>query len=184
MARRRFGFKPTLREQQKSHLAAMRFMAMAAPEEKRVAAEAYIDTMEAQIKPKRERAAPRALEAPVVSAIADLLAVHPRVLWAARFNSGQASYEAKSGKYAPVAFHRIVRQPYKTRMPDFFGLIVDTSGRMEWAMPFAVEAKAPGWSKPRDDREREQAAFLRMVTNCGGIGIFATSAEEVAEALK
>ena len=146
--------------------------------------------------PKNQRAAPRQLEAPVVAAISELLAVHPRVIWAARFNSGAASYEVagydgERGRYAPVWFHKFVRMPEKMRMPDFFGLadritFISTAADIVKTriVPIAIEAKAPGWSKPRDDREREQAAFLKMIRNAGGIGIFATSAEQVADALK
>ena len=126
--------------------------------------------------PKKSRAAPRALEAPVVAAISELLAVHPKVLFACRQNSGMASYEAKSGKYAPVFFYRILTHNTLT-ITDFWGILRD--GRM-----FAIEAKAPGFKRPSGEREFRQAAFLQMVSNCGGIGIFATSADQVAEILK
>ena len=174
-------------------IAAQEFMALGAPEEKREAAAAFIEQQRAGIKPVRARAAPRQLEAPVVAAISQLLAVHPRVIWAARFNSGAASYEAASGKYAPIWFHKFLRAPEKMRMPDFFGLQSVRSALVgtpeKWVsfgngIPFAIEAKAPGWTKPRDDREREQAAFLAMIRNAGGIGIFATSVDDVAAALK
>ena len=178
----RRGFKPSLREQMRQSLAAQKWLAAGAPDEKKEIAAAHLARMEAdQLPPVRSRNKPRQLEAPVVAAISELLAVHPNVLWAARFNSGAASYEASTGRYAPVWFHRILRQPEKTRMPDFFGLLCGVSLHNA---PFAIEAKAPGWTRPRDDREREQAAFLRMVTEYGGIGLFATSAEQVAEALR
>ena len=180
---RKLGFKPSMREQQQASVAAQKWLALGAPPEKQAAAQARIAEQEAKIKPKRERAAPRQLEAPVVAAISELLAVHPRVIWAARMNSGMASYEAKSGKYAPVHFHKIVREPEPTRMPDFIGLI-EFGRPVLQVRPLAIEAKAPGWTKPRDDREREQAAFLKMVRDCGGVGIFATDASQVAEALK
>jgi hypothetical protein len=190
MATKRLGFKPSLREQQLKSIAAQEFWLLGCPPEKRAAAQALLDGQKAQVKQKRERAAPRDLEGPVVAAISELLAVHPRVIWAARFNSGMASYEAKSGRYAPVWFHKFLRAPEKMRMPDFFGILLRTevcAPIHEWVKeprPFAIEAKAPGWTKPRDDREREQAAFLQMIRNAGGIGIFATSVDEVAAALK
>lgn len=173
---RRIKFKPPLREQRTQVAHAIKFMAMAAPEEKRDRANAMADEAMASIKPKQVRAAPRQLEAPVVTAIAELLAVHPRVLFAVRQNSGAASYEAKSGRYAPVHFYRILTgQP--VTITDFWGILRD--GRM-----LAIEAKAPGFKEPRTDREFRQAAFLMLVRNCGGIGIFATSAEDVASALR
>ncbi len=60
---------------------------------------------------------------------------------------------------------------------DFWGILRD--GRM-----LAIEAKAPGFREPRTEREFKQAAFLALVRNAGGIGIFATSADDVANVLK
>lgn len=180
---RRVKFRPGLREQQSQVARLLQFMAPGAPPEKRERAQAFADEAMASIKPKRERAAPRQLEAPVVAAISELLAVHPRVLWAARFNSGAASYDAGNGRYSPVWFHKFLRMPEKIRMPDFYGQTLERHTCGLWSKAIAIEAKAPGWTKPRDDREREQAAFLKMVRDAGGIGIFATSAQDVADAL-
>lgn len=124
----------------------------------------------------------RPLEADVIRAVEKLLAVHPRVLWALRMNSGAASYEAKSGKWAPVWFHRWVRSTVPMRMSDFLGARVEEL--FDRPQIFAIECKKPGWKKPTDQREREQAAFLATVRRHGGIALFATSAEQVAEALK
>lgn len=201
MARRRMGFRPSLKEQLRQSHQAQAFMAMGAPAEKREEAEARLEEMfpgvdiDAAHHVHKKRAAPRQLEAPVVAAISGLLALHPRVIWAARFNSGAASFNAANGKYQPIWFHRFLRSPEKMRMPDFFGLYAtartfklrDPMLRTEEIalyVPLAIEAKAPGWTKPRDDREREQAAFLEMIRNCGGVALFATSADQVAEALR
>lgn len=178
MARRPFGFRPSLRQQKTGVALLMQHMALSAPPEKREAAKAFADESLAAIPPKRERAAPRQLEAPVIQAVSQLLAVHPRVLWAARFNSGAA------GEHAQVKFHWFVRKPEKIRMPDFFGATIERHTCGIWSKAIAVECKAPGWTHPRDDREREQAAFLKMIRDAGGIGIFATSAQDVADALK
>lgn len=173
---KRVRFRPGLREQRSTVARLLQSMAGAAPPEKRERAQAMADEAMASIKPKRERAAPRQLEAPVVAAISELLAVHPRVLFAVRQNSGAASYEAKSGRYAPVFFYRILTgQP--VTIPDFWGILRD--GRM-----LAIEAKAPGFREPHTEREFKQANFLMLVRGVGGIGIFATSAEDVAQALK
>ena len=173
----RRGFKPSLREQMRQSLAAQRFMAAGAPDEKREIAAAHLARMEAdQLPPVRPRAAPRQLEAPVVAAISELLAVHPKVLFAVRQNSGMASYEAKSGKYAPVFFYRILTKQPMT-ITDFWGVL--KNGRM-----LGIEAKAPGFTEPHTDTEIRQAAFLAMVRNCGGVGLFATDADQVADALR
>ena len=176
MPRRRFGFKPKLSATLRANDAAMRFLVPDCPPE-----------LLNNLPPKKERAAPRDLEGPVVAAISELLAVHPRVIWAARFNSGAASYEAKSGRYAPVWFHKFLRMPAPMRMPDFFGICRESQLMIDCGIPtalMAIEAKAPLWTKPRDDREREQAAFLRMIRDAGGIALFATDVSQVADALR
>ena len=206
---RRLRFKPSLRETLTANVRALKFMALAAPPEKRAEGDAFLASMAAQIPPTRKSRydglrdaahthamahephsgapgvdidaihkrpdAPK--ESEVVSAISQLLARHPRVLIALRMNSGMASYNAAAdGAYQPVWFHKFLRSPVKMRMPDFIGFLID--GR-----PLAIEAKRPMWTKPRDDREREQEAFLMAIRGIKGIGIFATSADQVAAAL-
>jgi len=122
-----------------------------------------------------KQAAP--LEADVLRAVSDLLAAHPRVSYALRINSGMASYEAKTGKYAPVYFHKWLRAPTPCKMPDIFGALID--GRT-----LALEIKRPGWSKPRDEREHQQANFLALIRDLGGIGAFVTDARQLEELLK
>lgn len=155
---RRFGFKPTKAQLARTHAATADFYA-AAHDKPRV-----------EIPTVKKRAKPRQLEAPVVAAVAELLAVHPKVLFAVRQNSGAASYEAASGKWAPVYFYRIVTGQ-EVRIVDFWGLLKD--GRM-----LALECKRPGWTKPTDQREREQWAFLYMVQNVGGVSGFVRSVDE------
>lgn len=38
----------------------------------------------------------------------------------------------------------------------------------------AVEVKHPGWTKPKNDRDRAQEAFLISVCHLGGLGMFVT----------
>ena len=111
------------------------------------------------------------LEADVIRAVGQLLAVHPMVLYALRMNSGAASYEAKTGKFAPVWFHIWVRAPEKCRMADFYGATKDSR-------IIALECKRENWTHPTDLREREQAAFLALVRGVGGIGGFVRTADE------
>lgn len=56
---------------------------------------------------------------------------------------------------------------------DLIGL-VKPSGRL-----LAFEVKLPGWKKPRNAHEREQAEFLDMINDAGGYGAFVT---DVAQA--
>ncbi len=167
--RRKLGFRPTPAAMRRSTITYMKSMAT---DEQQV----RIDADFGPVKAKQERAAAgsdgRALEADVLRAVGDLLARHPKVSYALRVNSGAASYEAKTGKYAPVHFHKWIRSPVQCRMPDFFGALTD--GRT-----IAFECKRPGWREPRDKREFEQAAFLMLIRNLGGIGEFITDAEQV-----
>jgi hypothetical protein len=55
---------------------------------------------------------------------------------------------------------------------DLIGL-VKPSGRM-----IVLEVKLPGWKKPRNAHEREQAEFIEMIKQAGGHGAFATSVAE------
>ena len=115
------------------------------------------------------------LEADVVRACTELLAVHPKVLFAVRQNSGAASYEAKSGRYAPVWFYKVVtRQP--VTITDFWGILRD--GRM-----LAIEAKRPGFREPRNERELRQWAFITLIRHCGGVGGFVTSVDDLERIL-
>lgn len=119
---------------------------------------------------------PMPLEADVLRAVTDLLAVHPRVIFAVRQNSGQASYEAKSGKYAPVAFYKWIKAPKPVTLPDVWGLL--NSGKF-----FFLEVKRGGWTGPRDDRERKQAAFLALAIEWGALAAFVTDADQVDKVL-
>ena len=116
------------------------------------------------------------LEKHVLKAVGELLAVHPRVSYALRVNSGAASYEAASGRYKPVWFHTWVRSKEEYKMPDYFGATID--GRT-----IAFECKRPSWSKPTDEREHKQAAFLALIRDLGGIGMFVSDVQQVHEAL-
>lgn len=115
------------------------------------------------------------LEKHVVRAVSELLAVHPKVLFAVRQNSGGASYEHSSGAYKPIHFYQILTSQPVT-IVDFWGFMKD--GR-----PLALEAKRPSWKEPKEDREFRQAMFLMLIRNIGGIGAFVRSSEEANEAL-
>ena len=116
------------------------------------------------------------LEKEVIAGVAALLNVHPRILWCIRINSGSSAYTNAVGKDIPLWFFRWIKRPDKSRMSDFLGATVD-------CRIIAVECKRPGWTKPADQREEEQAAFLKIVRDAGGIGIFATNAQQVADSL-
>lgn len=130
------------------------------------------------VKPKREivnHSAKHELEASVIADISKLLAHHPKVLFACRSNSGAAYMTGRDGKEMPVTFNRIIRSPVQMRISDFWGILTD-------GKTYAIEAKRRNWTKPTDQREHEQAAFLQMVRDAGGIGVFATCADDVVRA--
>ena len=116
------------------------------------------------------------LEKHVLAAVGELLAVHPKVLWAVRINSGAASYEAQTGKFRPIFFHIWVRAPEPMRMADFIGS--DTEGRL-----ILMEAKKPSWTKPTDKREEEQAKFLALARGVGARAGFVRSVDDAARLL-
>lgn len=189
--RRKFGFKPSLRQTltaNAAYLGAMspggvlpadlqasldRTMPPAPKSRKRreVLAGVDIDSIHGA------RGIAPVLEGEVIRAVSQLLAVHPKILFACRQNSGQASYEAKTGVYAPVAFYRLLRKPEDMTIVDFWGLLSD--GRM-----YALEAKRENWKAPTVDREHRQDAFLEMVRSIGGIGAFVRSADEAKAAIE
>lgn len=163
------GYRPRLRDvvQRNRDL----LVAMGAPAEK-------IDAIRVPL--PKQRTTPRLsdpadTEGPVASAIAELLARHPKVLFAVRQNGGAFTYDTKDGRSAPVWFYRILTGSEIT-ITDFWGLLKD--GR-----PFAIEAKRPSWKEPKLPREFKQAAFIMLMRNIGGKGGFATSVEEAAAIL-
>lgn len=115
------------------------------------------------------------VEAPVLKAVGELLAVHPRVLFAVRQNTGAMHYE-RDGRPVPIWFYRIVRKPEDMTIVDFWGLLRD-------GKPFAFECKKPSWTKPTKDHELKQAAFLRMIECIGGVSRFVTDVRQADEAL-
>lgn len=121
--------------------------------------------------PRQQRAPSEDTEAPIIKAVSQLLATHPKVLFAMRVNSGSLPYINNKGQAVPVRFHRILTGQ-DVRVVDFMGWLKD-------CRPFGIEAKKPSWTKPTDKREFEQAAFLMMIRNLGGVGGFVRSVDEV-----
>jgi len=118
-------------------------------------------------KPKRVRLDP--LEADVQRAVLALLAVHPRVAFAGRFNSGAVVTEhtSKSGK-SKRGLSRI------NSIPGFS----DIHGMLKGGRALYVEVKRRGeYLRP------EQATFLELVRLHGGLGIVAYDVQQVADAL-
>lgn len=174
---RRFGFKPSLRDQRRASIAAQRIMlAGMDPSDPRYAANvARLEKDEASIPPKRMRsdavdidavhrgqAAP--LEKEIQRTILDYLRKHPKVAFVGRFNSG-AAQSSYNGQASFVRFHTVRGFP-------------DIHGMLKGGAAFYFEVKRPG-AKLTDD----QARFLMGVREYGGIGAMVTSVEDVIAAL-
>lgn len=98
--------------------------------------------------------------------ILEYLRVHPKVAWAARFNSG---VKTNGGRY--VRFNTLVGCP-------------DIMGQLRDGRHLSIETKHEGWKGTKDDHEEKQAQHLETVNKNNGLGIFATSLNDVIEALK
>jgi len=170
-------FKPSLQDQRRASLQAQQAMAHDGMSD---AAKQHLAEFAATVRPKRTNR-PRTessgkLEGDVQAEIIKWLCRHPRVALIERINSGAVYGE--QGNF--IRFHHIYMPlPYrhiKMRVVDLN--VMMTNGRR-----LAIECKREGWRRPSDEREREQENYLVHVRNCGGIGIFATSTEDVRVAL-
>ena len=112
---------------------------------------------------KLTRPAPK--ETDVLTVVRQALAFDKRVAWVGRFNSG-LMWQETAGKRRPVRFHDV------PGLSDLIGQMTD--GRL-----LALEIKRPGWTKPTDERERQQAAFIELVLRHGGVAGFVRSVEDV-----
>lgn len=130
------------------------------------------------IKPKPQRAAPtpsqwRRENGPGGTAeeIAEAIKAHPRVVWFARYNSGQ-QVETDGADRRMTWFYRLFMRGRKVRTrghSDFAGMLND--GRF-----FAIEAKS---ENPDAKPTAEQADFLEVVRAGGGIAGVARCAADV-----
>ena len=73
--------------------------------------------------------------------------------------------------------HDSKRLNSKWKSSDLIG--IGSGGRF-----LAVEVKKPGWTAPKNDRERAQSAFIGTVNSMGGQAGFATSVDDLHRILK
>ena len=107
---------------------------------------------------------PEPREAQVLRAVLQVLAHHPRVAWAHRMQSGAGRLVRKGGASQFLRFG--------------FPGCPDVLGQLRTGQVLAVECKRPS-GKTTD----EQAAFLRLVADHGGVALVARSADDVVAAL-
>jgi hypothetical protein len=108
---------------------------------------------------------PTVPESDILRGCLQLLAVHPAVSWAARYNSGASLIEGRDGIKRYVKFNTMPGQS------DILGML--KNGRL-----IAIECKRKGEKATAD-----QQSFLDLVNKHGGLGLVAFSADDVARAL-
>jgi hypothetical protein len=118
----------------------------------------------------------RPLEKDIQKDIISMLRVHPKVALVEAHNSGAAYMTGRNGEEFPMWFNHIYMKGL--RMPDVHATLKGGARR------FVIECKRPPFKGPRDEREREQAAYLKVINEAGGIGIFATSVDDVLNVLE
>lgn len=113
-------------------------------------------------KPKRRKTENKPLESDIQKTILAGLRAHPKVAWVGRYNSG-GMYDARD-QY--VQFNSVAGQS-------------DLMAMLKGGTLMAVEVKRPGGKATE-----AQQAFLDRINAGGGIGIVATSWEDVASVLR
>ena len=105
---------------------------------------------------------------------------HPMVGLVERVNSGTAMEVNGDGSKRFIDFSHVYSVPGVERMrPSDISVTLKPSGRR-----LVIEVKRPGWSRPRDERERQQIAYIQHIRACGGYGMVATSWDEVSTELE
>lgn len=123
--------------------------------------------------PEQQDRTPALLESDILKQIVGGLRAHPAVGMVERVNSGSAVERNADGSQRIIQFHHIY--------PNVGGRMraVDLSVTLKTGHRFVIEVKRPPWSRPRDTREHEQAAYIAHVIACGGYGMFATGWDQV-----
>lgn len=132
-------------------------------------------------KPRAPRAEPPAvpLERDIQKQIIDGLRMHPLIGMVERVNGGTAIEKNQDGSDRYIKFHHVYPVDGQFLRSVDIHCTLKPSGRR-----FVIEVKRPGWTKPMDERERNQAAYIQHVRKCGGFGMFATSWDQVSDKLR
>lgn len=111
---------------------------------------------------------PKPLEKDVQAAVIEYLRLFGAFV--VRVNSGAFAGEYKGRK-------RFVRFNSEPGCSDLLGVLPD-------GVFLACEVKRPGWKRPADDREREQADFHERIRERGGVAGFVTGIDDVRSLLR
>lgn len=112
---------------------------------------------------------PFELEGAVSQEVAEVLRMHPAVIFALRQNSGATADHVSFWKWVKW------RGDDPATLPDYWGLA-------RFGL-FALEAKRRNWHYTGTDRERKQKSFIDMVNAQGGRAGFVTSGAQALEIL-
>jgi hypothetical protein len=143
------------------------------------------------LKPKKTAIQlPTRSEGDVQRDIISLLTKHPKVALVERINSGAMAATGADGKQYPIKFHRIYKSGLAS--PDVHVTLKGNARRMvieckrpDWKAPdFATLEKRDGLIPENRARELAQWRYLQTIISAGGIGIFATSIDDVLNALE
>jgi len=120
-------------------------------------------------------------ESIVQGEIIDYLLQHPKVVLVERINSGGV-HTANGGYFK---FHYLfVPHRFKASHIQKTGMRVsDLHVTLAGGKRCAIECKEESWTLPCNEREYEQAAYLKHIEDNGGIGFFANSVDVVRKNL-
>ena len=122
------------------------------------------------LKPKQVRAKAGAngkiTESVVLAAIINVLRMHKNVAVVERVNSGTAV----NATGAFVKFHTVYAANVRK---------VDLDVQLKNGIRVVIEVKRPGWKKPTNSREEDQARYIEMMKAAGCRGCFATGILDV-----
>jgi len=131
-------------------------------------------------KPRAPRGAVNARdEADIQAEIIEYLRARPDIGCPIRFNRGVMSEQGRMIRFSTVY------EPHVWDDPDkLYPAVVDLQAMLKpTGRLIAIEVKKASFHGPKDKREKQQALYLRYVSEAGGIGIFATCLQSVIDAL-
>jgi hypothetical protein len=133
-----------------------------------------------QLKAKRvmsPRVADGTYESDIQRDIIEMLRKHPKVRIVERHNSGTAVEIGADGQKRFIKYNNVFKVAgVRMRKADIDCTL--TNGKR-----FVVEVKRLPWKAPTDQREREQENYINHVKAATGYGMFATSVQQVRDAL-
>lgn len=120
-------------------------------------------------------------ESIVQGEIIDYLLAHPKVVLVERINSG--AVHTPNGGFFRFMYIFLPHRFRNSRIEKNGMRASDLSVTLIGGIRCVIEVKEEAWQKPCNEREYEQAAYLKHITDNGGIGFFAASVDDVRKNL-